>query len=170
MCLTDPVTPRRRRPISTCSLLAINTSFIIYLPTKISTRKCKYFYISDCTLHYIFIKYCWKDICTAFVDPQASLISCSLLLDVISFIETHPSRRLLFPSKTMYKLNADKQPAILHIKVSMPGVICVYWWDLQFGFGPNLHQSQYNTQHHCEKAEGWMLFTLWVPFTLHNPH
>ena len=63
--------------------------------------------------------------CIAFVDPQASLISCSLL-DVISFIETYPSRRLLFPSKTMYKLNADKQPAILHIKVSMPGVICVY--------------------------------------------
>ena len=64
--------------------------------------------------------------CIAFVDPQASLISCSLLLDVISFIETYPSRRLLFPSKTMYKLNADKQPTILHIKVSMPGVICVY--------------------------------------------
>ena len=52
-------------------------------------------------------------ICIASVDLQASLISCSLLLDVISFIETHPSRRLLFPSKTMYKLNADKQPAIL---------------------------------------------------------
>ena len=63
----------------------------------------------------------------AFLNLQASLIGCPLLLDVIIVLSIYFCVRcLLFPSKTVYKLIADKQPTILHTKVSMPGVICVY--------------------------------------------